>query len=210
MAIRPILNEGHPLLRQKAKKVRRIDPSMRRLVDDMFDTMHEADGLGLAAPQVGVPLRLIVIEHEGERYVLFNPEITRQRGTVADDEGCLSLPRWFGPVVRSEHVTVKGRDHTGKAVRLKLEGLLARAMQHEVDHLDGMLFVDRVEDRAQLRYVDPAQETGPQSPATHATGAADGVAGDQPPARASEQQESADDPDGTAPSDEPDQQAAAS
>ena len=187
MAIRPILTEGHPLLRQQAKKVRRIDPSLRRLVDDMLETMHGAEGLGLAAPQVGVPLRLIVIEHEEQRYVLFNPEITRQRGTVTEDEGCLSLPRWFGPVARSEHVTVKGRDRTGKAVRLKLEGLLARAIQHEVDHLDGTLFTDRVLDRTQLRYVDPTQDTGPQPPATDAT-----------------------DPDAPAPSDEPDQQAAAS
>ena len=185
MAIRPILTEGHPLLRQQAKKVRRIDPSLRRLVDDMLDTMHDADGLGLAAPQVGVPLRLIVIEHEDERYVLFNPEITRQRGSVTEDEGCLSMPRWFGPVARSEQVTVKGRDRAGKAVRLKLEGLVARAIQHEVDHLDGTLFTDRIEDRAQLRYVDPAQDTGPQPPASDA-------------------------PDGTAPPDEPDQQAAAS
>ncbi len=204
------------MLRQKAKKVRRIDASLRRLVDDMLETMHDADGLGLAAPQVGVPLRLIVIDHEGARYVLFNPEITRQRGTVTEDEGCLSMPRWFGPVARSEQVTVKGRDHTGKAVRLKLEGLLARAIQHEVDHLDGTLFVDRVEDRAQLRYVDPAQDTGPQS-----------AAAAQPPTRASEQplgqsrtdgarggaalaQERTADADGPALSGKPDQQAAAS
>ena len=204
MAIRPILTEGHPLLRQKAKKVRRIDPSLRRLVDDMFETMHDADGLGLAAPQVGVTLRLVVIEHEDERYVLFNPEITRQRGSVTEDEGCLSLPRWFGPVARSEQVTVKGRDYTGKAVRLKLEGLLARAIQHEVDHLDGTLFTDRVEDRAQLRYVDPVEDTGPQSTVTDA---ADEAAGGQPPARAADQPESADDP---AAPDEPDQQAAGS
>ena len=182
MAIRPILTEGHPILRQQAKKVRRIDPSMRRLVDDMLDTMHDADGLGLAAPQVGVPLRLIVIEHEEQQYVLFNPEITRQRGTATEEEGCLSLPRWFGPVVRSEHVTVKGRDHTGKAVRLKLEGLLARAIQHEVDHLDGTLFTDRVLDRTELRYVDPTLETGPQSAATGTAGraAANPAAPDEP------------------------------
>ena len=160
--------------------------------------MHDAEGLGLAAPQVGVPLRLIVIEHEDECYVLFNPEITRQRGTVTEDEGCLSMPRWFGPVVRSEQVTVKGRDRAGKAVRLKLEGLVARAIQHEVDHLDGTLFTDRVEDRTQLRYVDPTQDTGPPPPATDA---ADGPA--EPP-------ESTEDPDATTPADEPDQQAAAS
>ena len=207
MAIRPILTEGHPILRQQAKKVRRIDPSLRRLVDDMFDTMQDADGLGLAAPQVGVPLRLIVIEHEGERYVLFNPEITRQRGSVTEDEGCLSMPRWFGPVVRSEQVTVKGRDHAGKAVRLKLDGLLARAIQHEVDHLEGTLFTDQVLDRAELRYVDPAQDTEPQPPATDATDAADEASGGQPPTRASDQPESATD---LAPPDEPDQQAAAS
>lgn len=159
MAIRTILTEGHPILRQSAKKVRRIDSSMPRLIDDMFETMHDADGLGLAAPQIGVPLRLIVIACDDDSYVLFNPEITRRSGTVTDDEGCLSLPRWFGPVERSENVTVKGRDDTGKSIRIKLAGLVARALQHEVDHLDGRLFVDRVNDRSQLRYVDPVAES---------------------------------------------------
>ena len=207
MAIRPILTEGHPLLRQKAKRVRRIDPSMRRLIDDMFDTMHEADGLGLAAPQVGVPLRLVVIEYEGDRHVLFNPEITRQRGEVTDEEGCLSLPRWFGPVTRSEQVTVKGRDYAGKAIRVKLEGLPARAVQHEVDHLDGTLFVDRVEDRAQLRYVDPSEAAGPQSPAATAT---DGPTSGRSPAGDAAEQERADDLGGGPAAGELDQEEAAS
>ena len=144
MAIRPILTEGHPMLRQKAKKVRRIDASLRRLVDDMFDTMHDADGLGLAAPQVGVPLRLIVIEHEGERYVLFNPETTRQRGSVTEDEGCLSLPEQYAEVTRPAEVKVRYLDQKGTEQQLHAKGLLATCVQHEIDHLSGILFVDHL------------------------------------------------------------------
>ncbi len=166
MAIHEILSSEHPVLRQKAKKVKRVDASTQKLIDDMFDSMREARGLGLAAPQIGVGLRVLVIEmpeeetdesvqalprdkrqvnYSGEQIVLINPEIVKMEGEQFGEEGCLSIPGFVGMVRRAMKVTVKGLDRKGKETRIKGEGLLARALQHEVDHLDGILYTDRIE-----------------------------------------------------------------
>ncbi len=161
MAVLPIVKHPDPRLRQKCKKVGRIDPGLQRLADDMLETMRNANGVGLAAPQVGVGLRLIVIELPddyddplaGKPIILFNPEIIKASGEWEPEEGCLSIPGWVANVKRNEAVTVKGRDRSGREVRYKGDGLLGQAFQHEVDHLDGVLFIDRV-DQSALRKVE--------------------------------------------------------
>jgi peptide deformylase len=160
MALRPIItDQENKVLRGKAKRVGRIDPSVLKLIDDMVETMRAAPGVGLAAPQVGVPLRVIVVEYEDQLYTFINPEIVKQGSeTVTDEEGCLSAPHWQGPVTRATALTVKGRGRDGKEQRVKAEGWLARIFQHELDHLEGVLFLDRVEDRAKIHWVDPEAE----------------------------------------------------
>ena len=154
MAIRPIIHEElnathkDKILRGKAKRVGRIDDYVKRLIDDMIETMRAAPGVGLAAPQVGVALRVIVVEYEDALYSVVNPEVVKSSGEITDEEGCLSAPNWQGPVSRAASVLVKGRDRNGKEVRIKAEGWLARIFQHEVDHLDGVLYVDRMEPRS--------------------------------------------------------------
>jgi peptide deformylase len=157
MAVRPIItDQEHRTLRGKAKRVPRVDASLRKLIDDMVDTVRAAPGVGLAAPQVGVPLRVVVVDYEGRLYVVLNPEVVKMgQETVTDEEGCLSAPHWQGPVARATSLTVKGRDRDWKEVRIKAEGWLARIFQHELDHLEGVLFLDKVEDRAQIRWVEP-------------------------------------------------------
>jgi peptide deformylase len=165
MALLPILVEGDPRLRQKAVKVRRVDPALRRLAEDMYQTMLEAPGIGLAAPQVGVLLRLITIEvppdydeegAPGASLVLINPEIVKATGLQTEPpEGCLSIPNWIGNVPRAYKVIVKARDLDFREVRVRAEGMVARALQHEIDHLDGILFTDRVVDKSTIKYVNP-------------------------------------------------------
>lgn len=147
MTVRPIVALGNPVLRQKAKKVSRFDDSIRRLVQDMIETMRDAPGVGLAAPQIGVPLQVAVVEAEkDEVYVIVNPEIVKAEGEHLLDEGCLSVPGYWGKVRRAEKVTVKARDAYGKDVRISgAEGLLGQALQHEIDHLNGMVYVDRLD-----------------------------------------------------------------
>lgn len=147
MTVRPIVALGNAVLRNKARKVSRIDDSIRALVKDMIETMREAPGVGLAAPQIGVPLQVAVVEAEkDEIYVLVNPEILKLEGEHLLDEGCLSVPGYWGKVKRAEKVTVKARDAHGKEVRITAaEGLLGQALQHEIDHLNGMVYVDRLE-----------------------------------------------------------------
>jgi peptide deformylase len=131
------------VLRQKTKKVRKIDASIQRLIDDMIDTMHDAPGVGLAATQVGVGLRICVIHVPGDDIVtLINPEIVRRSGTRQCDEGCLSLPGYKGVVPRSEKVVVKGLNRDGRPVRYHASDLFAEAIEHEVDHLNGVLYFD--------------------------------------------------------------------
>src|SRR3712207_3340532 len=152
MAIRPIVVLGNPVLRQKARKVSRIDQSIAKLVEDMIETMRDAPGVGLAAPQIGVPLQVAVIETEPEKvHVIVNPEIVKLEGEHVLDEGCLSVPGYWGQVTRAERVTVKARDLKGKEIRLTGEGLFGQALQHEIDHLNGMVYVDRLDSLDDLR-----------------------------------------------------------
>jgi len=159
MAVLPIRILPDSVLKQKAKKVHAVDRSIKKLIRDMLETMHAEPGrVGLAAPQVGVPLRVIVIGMpEEEDIVLLNPEIVRRRGERIIDEGCLSVPGYFGQIKRAESVTVKGRDQNGKEVRLKGEGLLAQALEHEIDHLNGTLYIDHPEVRETLRKIQPEE-----------------------------------------------------
>jgi peptide deformylase len=167
MATLEILLEGDPRLRQKALKVRSVDDSLRRLARDMHETMDAAPGVGLAGPQVGVMRRIIVV-HVPPGYqeenspdivmTLINPEIVKAQGRVVAHEACLSIPGWIGDVPRFERVTVRAIDLDNRQVRFKADGFLARVIQHEIDHLDGILFVDRVEDRSTLRQVEEAEE----------------------------------------------------
>jgi peptide deformylase len=156
--IRPILVVGNPVLHQKAKRVSQVDKSIQRLIDDMIETMRAAPGVGLAGPQVGLPLRLAVIEVDDEVTVIVNPEITKRVGEVELDEGCLSVPGYWGSVKRAEKVTVKAKDRHGKDFRLTAEGLLAQALQHEIDHLDGYLYVDRMDSLDKLRRTEPLRK----------------------------------------------------
>jgi peptide deformylase len=163
MAVMKILIDGDARLRQKATKVRQVDDDLRRIAGDMWETMTDADGVGLAGPQVGVMRRIVTIhvaaglEDEDDpeyRFILVNPEIVRGYGDVAALEGCLSIPGWAGEVVRRESVTVKAMDLDNKPVRIKAKGYLARVLQHEIDHLDGILYPDRMAEDAKLFRVD--------------------------------------------------------
>ncbi len=157
MAVLPIRVVPDPVLRQKAKHVRSIDSSINKLIADMLETVHAAPGVGLAAPQVGVSLRIIVISlPEKEEIVLLNPEIVRRNGERCVDEGCLSIPGYMGKVKRATSVTVKGRDAAGKEIRIKAKELLAQALEHEIDHLRGVLYIDRLESAESLHKVEPA------------------------------------------------------
>ena len=152
MAIRPIVALGDPVLRQKARKVSRIDQSIAKLVEDMIETMRDAPGVGLAAPQIGVPLQVAVVETEPEQvHVIINPEILKLDGEHLLDEGCLSVPGYWAQVRRAERVTVKARDLKGKEIRLTGEGLFGQALQHEIDHLNGLVYVDRLDSLDDLK-----------------------------------------------------------
>ncbi|HEX9035754.1 MAG TPA: peptide deformylase [Ktedonobacterales bacterium] len=150
MAKRKILVVDNPderrILRQKAKKISRFDPYLQRLIDDMWDTMRDAPGVGLAAPQVGQSIRVLVAEYEDEAVALVNPEIIkRAEESELGTEGCLSIPGYVGDdVPRSLAITVKARDAKGKEIRVKAEGWYARILQHEIDHLDGILYTDHI------------------------------------------------------------------
>ena len=157
--IRPIVVVGHPVLRQKAKRVTQIDRSIQKLIDDMIETMKAAPGVGLAAPQVGVPLRLAVIEVDEKITVIVNPEIIKSTGEVELDEGCLSVPGFWGRLNRAERVSVKALDRHGKEQRIRdAEGLFAQALQHEIDHLDGYLYVDRMDNLDKLQRSEPLRK----------------------------------------------------
>ncbi len=150
MAIRPILTAADPVLRARTKRVRTFDASLHRLLDDMLETMRDAPGVGLAANQVGVPLQVAVIEVEERVIEIVNPEIVRSTGEHVDWEGCLSIPGYLAEVTRAEKVTVKARDRRGKEFRVKGTELLARALQHEIDHLNGRLYIDLLDSLDEL------------------------------------------------------------
>ena len=155
MAVRPILNFEQPVLREKAKKVPRVDTSIQKLLDDLAETMLDAPGAGLAANQIGVALRVCVVKgDENQIWGLVNPVIVKSAGSQVGYEGCLSKPGWVGEVERYEAVVVKGLNRHGKQVRIKSTGFTARAFQHELDHLDGVLFTDRLTSLDTLRRVE--------------------------------------------------------
>ncbi len=174
MSLRPILRSDDPVLREKSRRVRRVSQDLQKLIDDMIETMHADSGVGLAAVQVGVPERVIVVQVPeepdedaeedqelcpGELYVVINPELARtSRQTEEGIEGCLSVPGWVGLVSRHCDVTVKGMDRRGKDVRIKAEGFLARAFQHEIDHCQGILFIDHIEDPEKIWPVEEGEE----------------------------------------------------
>ncbi|MCZ2146138.1 MAG: peptide deformylase [Anaerolineales bacterium] len=152
MAVREIVKYPAPSLRLKAKPVQVFDKTLQTLIDDMFETMRDAPGVGLAAPQIGESLRVVVVEYTDDeredarpkKYVLVNPEIVREsEETVTDLEGCLSVPGLAGEVERFEAVTVQAKNRFGKPIKLKASGWLARIFQHEIDHLNGVLYIDR-------------------------------------------------------------------
>lgn len=145
MAIRNIRVIGDRVLTKKCRPVEEMTPKLQILIGDMFDTMYEASGVGLAAPQVGILKRIVVIDTDGEPYVLVNPEIIETSGTQTGDEGCLSVPGKSGVVTRPNVVTVRAYDENMQPFELTGEGLLARAICHECEHLDGILYVEHVE-----------------------------------------------------------------
>ena len=147
MSLRKILTMDYPVLRAKAKKISRFDPWLDRLVQDMWETMREAPGVGLAAPQIGESVRVLVAEYEDNKVALVNPEIIKaSEDRELATEGCLSIPGYVGDnVPRALAVTVKARDPKGKEVRIKAEGWFARILQHEIDHLNGVLYIDLID-----------------------------------------------------------------
>jgi peptide deformylase len=156
MAVREVVLVGNDILREKARRVRDFDGKLHELLDDMLETMHESDGVGLAAPQVGIGERVIVIHlpddedqygpMAGQLFEVVNPEIVKEsRETVEGIEGCLSIPGYAGNVERSLAVTVRAQDRNGKEFRVKAQDWLARVFQHEIDHLHGILYIDRTE-----------------------------------------------------------------
>jgi peptide deformylase len=147
MAILSVRKYGDPVLRRRAARVETVTSEVRKTIADMIDTMYDEVGLGLAAPQIGVSLRLMVVaDDEGrEARALLNPVITEQGGEIVAEEGCLSIPGIFAPVKRAEWVRLEAQDPEGKAVTLTARGLRARVFQHEMDHLDGVLFIDRLD-----------------------------------------------------------------
>ena len=144
MALREVRKKGDEVLNKKCKEVKAFDERLSILLDDMYDTMKESDGVGLAAPQVGILKRACVIDVGEGKIELINPEIISSSGSQTDQEGCLSVPGVFGEVERPMYVTVKAFDRFGKEFTVDGEGLLARAFCHEIEHLDGKLFLDRV------------------------------------------------------------------
>jgi peptide deformylase len=183
MPVREIIYPDNPTLRRKANKVTTFDDRLQKLIDDMVETMTEAYGVGLAAPQVAVSQRVIVVrlpdgeewaeeygEDAGVLHMVVNPEIARSSDEMVDGvEACLSIPGYFGTVERHTEVTVKGLDRRGKKIRIKARDWLARVFQHEIDHLDGVLFIDRASDvwRAGEREDEaaPLEENPAESPA---------------------------------------------
>lgn len=145
MALRQIVQIGEPVLRKTCKPVEKIDEKIIQLLDDMADTMYEADGVGLAAPQVGILKRIAIIDIGDGIIELINPEIIDTKGKQTDDEGCLSVINQSGPVTRPYYVKVRAMNRNGQVFEIEGEELLARAFCHEIDHLDGVLFVDKIE-----------------------------------------------------------------
>lgn len=171
MAVLEVIKDDHPVLRQKAHKIKQFDAGLKRLAQDMFETMRANVGVGLAANQINQLIRIIVVEltpdpeddapgSKAVRLALCNPELVEGKGRVLAHEACLSLPGWTGEVPRYANVVVKGQTLDGKPTRVKADGWFARVLQHEIDHLNGVLFTDRVEDLSTLRKLDPREAEG--------------------------------------------------
>jgi peptide deformylase len=168
MAVLNVRRYGDPILRQKAQPVEAITPEVRKTLTDMLETMYYQVGIGLAAPQVGVSLRIILVD-DGPRgpRALLNPAIVDQRGSVRGEEGCLSIPGFFGEVERSEWVRVEAMDAEGRPLSFEAKGLQARVIQHELDHLDGVLFIDRLPPVTRDRMKKKIQKDGLPEDAPH-------------------------------------------
>lgn len=143
MAVFRVLEVGDPILREKASPVTKINPPLMRLLNDMAETMYANSGVGLAGPQVGVSKRVIVVDAGHGLYQLINPEVTAAEGSDTDREGCLSVPGVWGEVTRAARVKIRALNQRGETIEIDAEGIFARALQHEIDHLDGILFIDR-------------------------------------------------------------------
>ncbi|MDD2217176.1 MAG: peptide deformylase [Eubacteriales bacterium] len=147
MGLRNIIVEGDAILRKKCREVEKVDDKIRMILDDMVETMHEANGVGLAAPQIGILRRMFVVETEpGEIYFVVNPKIIGQKGIQVGEEGCLSVPDYAGTVERPQRIKIQALDRDGKEQIIDAEDFLAVAMSHENDHLDGILYIDKAED----------------------------------------------------------------
>ena len=153
MAIHPIVQLGHPILRTPTIPVERFDRALGRLLDDMTETMRDAPGVGLAANQIARSERVCVIEIDGRHIELVNPELLRTDGTQTDLEGCLSVAGYYAPTTRGDHAVVRAQDRRGRAIRVSGRGFLARALQHELDHLDGRIYLDHLADLGELQRV---------------------------------------------------------
>lgn len=155
MAIRQLSTGDDPVLRKRAAEVNTFGERLAMLIDDLFDTLEAENGVGLAAPQVGISRRIIVVKIGEDRFELVNPILEKAEGRFVAVEGCLSLPGLYGEVERAARVMVRGRDRTGKETTVEGDELLARALQHEIDHLDGILFTDKA-----LRFLEPEEPSG--------------------------------------------------
>ena len=159
MAIRIIRENGDEILRKKAKEVEKVDDKIREILDDMVETMHQFNGVGLAGPQIGLLKRLIVIDlYDDEGPIkLVNPKMIKQDGEQEVEEGCLSFPNQFAKIIRPAKVTIEALNENGEKIKIKAEGLLAQAISHELDHLDGILFIDKIIPGT-LEYIEPETE----------------------------------------------------
>ena len=159
MAIRTIRENGDEILRKKSREVEKVDDKIRELLDDMLETMHLYNGVGLAAPQVGILKRVIVIDlyDDNGPLKLVNPVLVKTKGKQEVEEGCLSFPNQYAKMIRPEEVVVEALNEKGEKVKIKAKGLLAQALCHEIDHLDGILFVDNMIPGT-LEYVEPKQD----------------------------------------------------
>jgi len=169
MAVLTVRTYGDPILRRRAEPVGEVTPEIRAILRDMIDTMYREVGVGLAAPQVGISLRLMVVDDEKGRgpRALVNPEIVDQGGRVVAEEGCLSIPGIFAPVARAEWVRLEAQDEEGQPVTVETKGLYARVIQHEMDHLDGVLFIDRLDPARRDRIKRAIKKEGLREQAPH-------------------------------------------
>ena len=169
MAVLKVRKYGDPVLRRRAAEISEVTPEIHRTIADMVETMYDEAGIGLAAPQVGVSLRLMVVGHDERREprALINPRIVDRGGQVTAEEGCLSIPGVFAQVARAEWVDVEAKDVDGHPVKLHGRGLLARVLQHEIDHLDGVLFIDHLDPVARDRIKRRIKKEGLPEDAPH-------------------------------------------